>query len=412
MTGFMQLLTNTQLQVFALLRSSIWGVDRFPVQVFEGIDWEAVYKELKDQTVNKLVADVLCPMNTQVSQKCLMDTTYGMSLWHTYMREQQTLHTIFIENDIAYTILKGASAAINYPKPCYRSMGDIDVLVNPIQFDNAVQILSLNGYNVKKNNSSRHAEVFHNGLEIEIHKCYSMFSDRETFIFFENELLEGLNKVTPVQVDGYRFNMLGPCENGLVFLEHIDHHLQGGIGLRQIIDWMLYVDKHVTDAFWQNILEPKIRKTGLKTLAITVTRMCQMYLGLREDITWCNGADDQLATELISIILARGNFGHKEGSANRIATVLHSTSGVKGTFRLLQYRGEMLWPALKKHPWLRPFAWMYQLCRYIREGLKVKNPLKSFAKQARETSKQKELFEKLGATKKSDGIETLQGKRF
>ncbi|MBR5136393.1 MAG: nucleotidyltransferase family protein [Clostridia bacterium] len=408
----MQILDTTQQQMFALLRSSLWGVDKFPLQISGDVDWEAVYKELKDQTVNRLVADVLCPLNTPVSQKCLMDTTYGIVLWHSYMKAQCSLHKIFEEHNVSYAVLKGASSAVNYPKPTYRSMGDIDVLVRPEQFENVINLLKDKGYTVKENHSFRHAELLKDSIEIEVHRCYSMFSDKSVFEYFENELLMGLDNTIETQIEGYTFNTFSPIENGLVLLEHVDHHLQGGIGLRQIVDWMVYVDKYVSDDVWENTFGPKAKKTGLETLAITITRMCQMYLGLREDITWCNKAEDQLCTELMKIILARGNFGHKDKAANKIATVLHYTSGIKGTFRMLQYRGEMFWPAVKKYPWLKPFAWLHHLANYIRKGFKIKNPFRSFVKQVRATAKQKDVYEKLGATKKSEGIETPQGKRF
>ena len=72
----------------------------------------------------------------------------------------------------------------------------------------------------------------------------------------------------------------------------------------------------------------------------------------------------------------------------------------------------MFWPAVKKYPWLKPFAWLHHLANYIRKVFKIKNPFRSFVKQVRATAKQKDVYEKLGATKKSEGIETPQGKRF
>ena len=59
---------------------------------------------------------------------------------------------------------------------------------------------------------------------------------------------------------------------------HINQHLEEWLGLRQILDWALYADKALDDA-WEHTFAPDVRRLGLDRLAITVTRMCQLYLG-------------------------------------------------------------------------------------------------------------------------------------
>ena len=56
--------------------------------------------------------------------------------------------------------------------------------------------------------------------------------------------------------------------------------MEEGLGLRQILDWALYVDKALDDDAWEHTFAPAVRRLGLERLAITVTRMCQLYLGL------------------------------------------------------------------------------------------------------------------------------------
>ncbi|MBR2902736.1 MAG: nucleotidyltransferase family protein [Clostridia bacterium] len=402
---------KTLLQMLALLRSSLWGTERYPLEVYADINWEDLYKELKDQTVNRLVADILCSLNTPVSNQCLQDTTRGMMGWHKIMKEQQNLYELLSSNNIPFVVLKGAVACINYPKPYYRSMGDIDIIVDPADFKHTSEVLENNGYELCLS-GSRHISFSHNGIEIEVHRYYSLKTDKAQFELLEGLIQKGIPTATEAHIEGYKFPMLSTCENGLVFLEHIDHHLQDGIGLRHIVDWMMYVDRHVTDTMWKNMLGPYTERLGLKTMAVVVTRMCQMYLGLSEDIEWCKDADPELCTDLMNVILARGNFGRKAKDANAISHVLHSTSNVFGTFRMLQYRGTVNWKLLETHSYLKPFAWLYQICRYIHKGFKVKNPIRSLIKKAKSTSEERRIFDKLGATKKSDGIETPDGKQY
>ena len=45
-------------------------------------------------------------------------------------------------------------------------------------------------------------------------------------------------------------------------------------------------------------------QAGLKELAVCVTRMCQMYLGLTDkDINWCNSADEMVCHNLMDYIV-------------------------------------------------------------------------------------------------------------
>ncbi len=408
----METLNKTYQYMFALLRSSIWGTDRFPIEPAEDIAWEELYQELRNQTVNRLVADVLCPMDTPVSQQCLKETSVGLLSWHKLMNVQQHLKGVLDQGGIPFVVLKGAAACINYPKPTYRSMGDIDVMVQPDRYQEALELLAANGYTLGKREGDRHKELSRNGVEIELHRYYSLFAQKEAFELLDGLIIENIPNAIQAQIEGYDFPMLPPCENGLVFLEHIDHHLQGGIGLRQIIDWMMFVDRHVTDAMWEHQLGPRTEAIGLHTMAVVVTHMCQMYLGLRDDIEWCKGADEELCRQLMDIILERGNFGRKDRSHNNVSVVLHSMSGVTNTFRMLQYRGKINWQALRRYPWLKPFAWVYQICRYIRRGFMLDRPIRSLFKRAHSTASQREVFDKLGATRQGEGVHTPTGKRY
>ena len=169
-----------------------------------------------------------------------------------------------------------------------------------------------------------------------------------------------------------------------MLLEHISLHLEEGLGLRQILDWMLYADKVLDDQLWQDAFAPLLRELGLETLALTVTRMCQMYLGLRTDITWCAGADEMLCQYLMEYIFKQGNFGRKlQRGANRAVIVLDATKDLRTLFRILQYEGCKNWKAVSRFPILKPFAWLYQLLRYFIKGLRTKNPL-AFLRNAAE----------------------------
>lgn len=116
-------------------------------------------------------------------------------------------------------------------------------------------------------------------------------------------------------------NTLGPDtfpilpwkQNGMELLWHIKQHLYNGLGLRQLIDWMMFADHYLDDEGYNEYAED-MRKCGLLRLAIHVTRLCQLHLGLREEgISWCRKADESLCEELLAFVMEQGNFGIKGG---------------------------------------------------------------------------------------------------
>ena len=125
--------------------------------------------------------------------------------------------------------------------------------------------------------------------------------------------------------------------------------------------------------------------------------MCQIYLGLTTDITWCKDADEAICNELMQYVLDCGNFGRsreilQSGSTSKLPPISHPVQLLK----YIQSHGETNWKALKKHPYLKPFAWIYQSCRYIKLAIQNKvtpNKLKSIYDEG---NKRNEMFAALG----------------
>ena len=173
------------------------------------------------------------------------------------------------------------------------------------------------------------------------------------------------------------FPMLPPLANGLVLLDHMKKHLRSGLGLRQAIDWMMYVDKVLDNEKWEKSFKGIVEELNLVKLAITVTRMCQIYLGLSEQITWCQGADEKLCKRLMNIILSSGNFGKKQDFGTKVESVLVKARR-ESFFRYLQESGQKNWTAFKRHRWLSPFCWIYQIYYLIKCGIGTKRGFKLF----------------------------------
>lgn len=350
---------------------------------------QEIYEELKRQAIATLPMPYLTQLNISNELK---------KEWKSYALQQISYNTNIVYTQahlpivVPYVILKGTSAAQYYPHPEFRIMGDIDIMTRREDLEIACQQLVDNGY-IVLNELNREITLVKNGVAVELHRRFAALNDPEKAKYLDDLII---NNITPSHV-------LPDMVNGLVLLEHIDQHMEGGIGLRQIIDWMMFVDKCLPDGKWTEF-EALTENTGLTKLAIVTTHMCEMYLGLphRE---WCKQADEALCSQLMEYIFNCGNFGNKKASAAAISeNVFAYARTPKMAFKLLQKQGMKNWQAAQKHKGLRPFAWLYQANRYMFRGLKRGQALSQIKAEYKSAKKRNDMFDALNIKTAAKGI--------
>ena len=388
-------------QVLALLRSALWGEARFPYQPPQDVEWKDIIQELKNQTVQYLVIDLLIRERPEKADAYFASTARATMRLYNLLDVQQALCRQLSEAGISCAVAKGAAAAVFYPQPHNRLIGDIDLLVKQEDFERACQLVSQNADFLGQND--RHTEYRKNDVTVELHRSFSTLPDPQKRELSDRRIFGAIDASETALLDDYSFRCLPYTEHALVLLEHISIHLEEGLGLRQILDWMMFADKALDDRVWNAEFAPIVRELGLETLAATVTRMCQMYLGLSNHITWCSGADEMLCRELMEYVLNQGNFGRKlpQGS-NKAVTILGATGNLRTFFRLLQHYGCNNWKAISRYPVLKPFAWLYQLIRYVVQGLRTKHPLRFLQTATKRAKTKGDFLEALGVRRMSE----------
>ena len=384
--------------MFSLLKTSLWGEARFPLPSFDDADWTTVFTELLQHAIQNLVVDQLAEADPEHKNRYLKSAMLGFSHWYELMDVQQNACNLLHEAGIPCAVLKGAAANYAYPRHAHRSMGDIDLIVKPQDFDRAYELLIQDSEFIGEN--FRHKELRKNGIRIELHRAFSTLSDLHKRSLLDSWIFDAIDAANTVSLEGYAFPMLPEYTHGLVLIEHINVHMESGLGLRQIIDWMMFADKSLSDAIWNREFASRVRQLGLETLAITVTRMCQLYLGLRNDLTFCHSADHYLCHELMSHILNQGNFGKKQQpGSNKSISILNTAKNIPALFRVLQCYGCINWAAVQKYPFLKAFAWLYQLCRYISKSFQLKHPIQHLRHSIKNAHSRDILFDRLGVTR-------------
>lgn len=400
-------LNCTKTELTALQLTAMAFVDRSVViEEPETVDWQAVFEELKIQAATAVVIDVLSEYEQYIPQEIFYQWfQYSMqviNIGHRILFAQSKLNELFEQNGIPLATLKGAAAACYYPNPSYRNMGDIDFLVEERDFETAVGLMQNNGYHLTypMDHVDYHVTFDKDGVVFELHKEPAGIAHNQYGDVLRDLYREAPARAIKESILEYEFFRMPRLENGMVLLLHIVKHLDGGLGIRQLCDWMAFVQKELTDEVYRTEFQPLLKKTGLEKMACIAAKTCCLYLGLT-GITWCMDADETACMEFMHFALNNGNFGYKDPSSNRAGAVLGKANyGDKRPFLIraisnLQKSGMRNWEAVKRHPFLKYIAWAYIPCRYIGRIITGKRSLSDTKRLAKTINSDKSLKDKL-----------------
>lgn len=353
--------------VYGIIKQSLFG------EPFDMPDTAS--ERIDDETVSKVYSELLLQTVLCFADKWIMEhrpaderlfakwseasKNYQIRILYV-LSAQQSLVGLLKANGIKHVIIKGSAAAIYYPDPLLRMMGDVDVYVKREDFNRAAKLLEENGYvgtEAEHHDDDCHSAYHKNSVCIELHKRLPIVDEgNETLLaMFE----KGIDESVDAAIECLYFPVLPEKLNGMVLLFHINQHLRSGLGLRQILDWMMFVERNIDDEAWKREYEPAFEELGMVKFAKTVTEMCKLHLGLGARITWCSDADHSVCEELLEYIMKKGNFGIKAGEEGHVTYLFFKKSNPFSFLKRLQDKGKREWSAAKKHAILRPFAWLY-----------------------------------------------------
>lgn len=346
--------------MLAILRDSLWG----RIDGEDNFISESIRQELMMQKVEGLPA-IAYPDGSSLRYEKLVKFVQMVSA-------QCEVLELLQKADIPVVVIKGTAAGIYYPYPFLRSYGDIDILVDPKDYKRAIELFVKNEY-IQLREEERYHTAFRRGKYIiELHQSPPGLDDIKQGSYILEYLLSGMQDIQTGQIlqPACEFPMLPWRQNGLELIWHIREHLYNGLGLRQIIDWMLFVNHYLDD---ETFLEygKVLEEAGLAQLAKAVTKTCQIYLGLTDDITWCSDVEESLCEKLIGFIIDQGDFGNKriDDKAAKVVTRYNTPAAF---FRGMQRKGLKEWELAHKYRILRPLAWIYigiqGIQRYISKG--------------------------------------------
>ncbi|MCF0229407.1 MAG: nucleotidyltransferase family protein [Parasporobacterium sp.] len=389
-------------KTIALLRMALSG--QREELVFDVGEWDQVFADLSEQTVQAIPSNVVSTLNlTQQEQDAYVQYCISnLTDFYMALELQSEVQALFREQGIPSVSLKGVSAAMLYPQPELRCTGDIDLLVLPEDYDRACSILTEKGFIEEPTElNGRHTGYRKPGYPlIELHRYYSSSDNKEQNRILDDMLYEGIRNARTLELEGYEISILPPLENGMVLLGHINQHLSSGLGLRQIFDWGMYVQKHLPDEMWTEQFATVAESVGMKKLAMVAEALYKKYFCPMEDITWCDAVGDNLKYELLEYVIASGNFGCKREYTHRaVLSVIKCFHNPVRFNEFLRRGGISHWKAARRHPVLRKFVVFYQIGHLIRAGIRSKVGVSVVKEEGRNSRAIMELMYKLEVTR-------------
>lgn len=388
--------------------------ERVPENLPETIDWPEVYALARQHRVGGLLLDTVLALEAPPP-----DALLGPWQEHAMMTLlQQTqfvdlLHTVlaaFDQASLKVIVIKGVALKLLYPNPDMRTMSDADLLVAPEAFEESQALLQAQGFVRNEQDSTDAVYVCDHpvGLRVELHQRLFDKKQQGFLAKLDERTLFDMAKAERMAVYGGEAWLYPPTEHALFMLLHMAKHMiVTGFGLRQVGDFLLFVERYDArmdwTAFWQTC-----GTLSLERFAASLLTLCHLRLGLPEG-QWKRSLpvpmDREAAEFLLSDLLEAGVFGKSSQERTRSAAVVYRSfdSGTGKDSKAGRLRravfvrpSELKPPYLyaKRHPILLPVAWIHRMLRFLFQ--KQGHARQEAAEGMRIADERLALLEKLG----------------
>lgn len=348
--------------MFELLRFEICGQE-LSAETKKGLSDETLkqlYVLSKRHDLAHLIADALdknglLQEKKEIAEKFETQRQLAVYRYEQMQYEFERICATLEEAEIPYMPLKGAVLRAYYPEPWMRTSCDIDILVKEENLAAAIEAL------VEKLQYKNKGKAYHDvsliapsGIHLELH-----FNIKENIKDIDILLEKVWEYSSAVYEKQYRYIQ---TVEYLIYhiVAHTSYHfLQGGCGIRAVLDLWLLRNKCKYD---EEQVISMCRKSGVEKFFNTLICLSAVWFSKREA--------DALVLEMQDFILKGGIYGTAESGV----AVQRSKKGGRiryiCTLLFLPYDiMKITYPILNKHKWLLPFCWAKRWVKILFRGI-------------------------------------------
>lgn len=304
---------------FSVLRAALW---KTPVEVPEGFtEWGKVMKLAEAQALTGLVGDVLLTtpeiLNTlppKFVAKLQMIPLENMGT-HTVLNNTLILVVSKLrEHGVDPVLLKGQGIVRYYPVPQLRQCGDIDLYVGLENYEKAYDALVPIATEIDPKSALEVGKDFHvkvGAVLLEVHRFAELYELKLQDSIFQKYASSGLTSdLVKVNIGDVEVNTPADNFNAYYLFGHLwRHFMVGGVGFRQLCDWMLFLHAHhgtLSKEYLDAILNDMHLLKPWKALGCVLID----YLGLPADeMPLYDPKMRRKASSIVNRVMQEGNFG-------------------------------------------------------------------------------------------------------
>lgn len=314
-----------------------------------------IYRLAKVQDLAQIVSQFVYQNQIEATPE-LKTTLQREEIMAVYRCEQlkyalREISSAFDVANIAYVPLKGSVVRPYYPDERMRTSCDVDILIHEEDLNRAVEALECKGYCCGKRNYHDVSLYSPNQIHLELH-----FNIQENMDRLDAVLKRAWEYTVPTEGSGHAFQ-----KEFFVFhmYAHMAYHfLSGGCGIRPLMD--IWIMEHKMDASY-TCAEGLLKEAGIYPFAAEMSRI--------SNLCFSKNAQDDFSELVLRYIYSGGLYGTKRNKIAMQKRQVRSALGFVLKKVCLPYKNMViLFPILKKAPFLLPFFWVIRGMRGVLKG--------------------------------------------
>ena len=314
------MLVNQNL-LFSLLQAALFG-KKPDTSAFAEADWKQIFHLADIQTVSSLALDGMGLLSPSII-KLTLDEKLRLFGKMQRMEQINSLHrSVIVKIDkalksegIQAVFMKGQTVALRYPNPLHRTPGDIDFVVAPTDFQRTMLVMEKIGKVDHDLIHEHHGMAWVDGVTVEphykVHNYQRPSTDRAMQEIFMSVFPQYL---VTAEMEEYEIPVFPPPFESVFLISHMVNHVyEEGLGLRQVIDYAMFLSNCADKIDWMQHHE-WLHRMRMEQAWRIFTCICVEYIGLPlpSQVEPFSYNEKKKAAILMEDIMRVGNFGRGE----------------------------------------------------------------------------------------------------
>lgn len=323
----------------------------------DGVDWEMLFELAKFHMVENLAYYSVERLDSrpegELLEKWRTARDIGAVKSVNQLIERDAIAEAFTKAKIRYMPLKGWLLKEDYPQDDFRTMSDLDVLIDEKNAAKAAEVLEKLGYAFRDECDHHAAYSKPPYMNVELHTKLMSSNYERAHAYYADPWRLARKK------EPYRYEL--KAEDNYIFLtaHFAKHYFMGGSGIRSVADIYIFLKKHGGELD-RAYISAELEKMGLSEFSETAERLAGVWFG---------GAEGNAATQdMARYVVTSGVYGTSDRAAeNRFKKVKEKYPRFA---RIRYFFGRAFlpldtmrhtYPVLKKAPVLLPFCEIHRL---------------------------------------------------